>query len=101
MNHTTSKATVVAAMIWMADSEAGAADYKKNPYTLVYEDAIEAQAWTLLRRYGVNPRSLAATEAGQGTKPGKAAKGQAVRKPDDGDLRMPTKEELLAEDWTR
>ena len=46
MNHTTSKATVVAAMIWMAAGEAGAADYKKNPYTLVYEDAIEAQTQT-------------------------------------------------------
>lgn len=36
----TIKATLMAAMIGVATSEAGAADYKQNPFTLVYEGAI-------------------------------------------------------------
>jgi fermentation-respiration switch protein FrsA (DUF1100 family) len=34
------KVTVLAAMIWTLAGEAGANDYKKNPFTLVYEGAI-------------------------------------------------------------
>ena len=40
MKRTTIKATVLAAMIWASSGEAGAADYKQNPFTLVYEGAI-------------------------------------------------------------
>ena len=34
------KATVLAAMIWASAGEAGAADYKQNPFTLAYVGAI-------------------------------------------------------------
>jgi fermentation-respiration switch protein FrsA (DUF1100 family) len=40
MKRTTIKATVLAAMVWASPGEAGAADYKQNPFTLVYEGAI-------------------------------------------------------------
>ncbi|MBI6605867.1 MULTISPECIES: alpha/beta hydrolase [Pseudomonas] len=40
MKHTILKATLLAAMAGVSAGEAGAADYKKNPYTLVYDGAI-------------------------------------------------------------
>jgi uncharacterized protein len=40
MKRTSIKATVLAAMIWASSGETGAADYKQNPFTLVYEGAI-------------------------------------------------------------
>src|SRR5688572_10740849 len=40
MKLTAIKVTVLAAMIWTLAGEAGADDYKKNPFTLVYEGAI-------------------------------------------------------------
>lgn len=68
-----------------------------------------------LRRYGIDPKTLAkaaeiTTEKTAPQKPGVAAKaangkpkgainGKAARVPDDDELRMPTREELLAEEW--
>jgi hypothetical protein len=61
----------------------------------------------VLRRYGIDPRTLAqavatdSTTSGQKTaKPanGKAS-GKAVRRSDADELKRPTKEELLEEDW--
>jgi fermentation-respiration switch protein FrsA (DUF1100 family) len=40
MKRTALKATLLAAMTGLAAGEAGAADYKQNPFTLVYEGAI-------------------------------------------------------------
>ena len=40
MKRTAIKAAVLAAMVWASAGEAGAADYKQNPFTLVYEGAI-------------------------------------------------------------
>src|SRR5215207_3100330 len=40
MRSTAMKATLLAAMAGLAASEAGAADYRQNPFTLVYEGAI-------------------------------------------------------------
>ena len=40
MKHTVLKATLMAAMIGISAGEAGAADYKKNPFTLTYDGAI-------------------------------------------------------------
>ena len=40
MKHTILKAPLLAAMAGVSAGEAGAADYKKNPYTLVYDGAI-------------------------------------------------------------
>lgn len=40
MKHAILKATLLAAMAGVSAGEAGAADYKKNPYTLVYDGAI-------------------------------------------------------------
>jgi len=41
MNHTVLKATLLAAMVGASSGEAGAADYRKNPFTLVYSGAID------------------------------------------------------------
>src|SRR5690606_13005099 len=40
MRTTILKATLMAAMVGISTGEAGAADYKKNPFTLVYDGAI-------------------------------------------------------------
>lgn len=40
MKRTSIKATVLAAMIWAQAGEAGAADYRQNPFTRVYEGAL-------------------------------------------------------------
>ncbi|MBD9513715.1 alpha/beta hydrolase [Pseudomonas sp. PDM22] len=42
MKHTGLKATLMAAMVGLGAGEAGAADYRKNPFTLVYDGAITA-----------------------------------------------------------
>jgi len=55
----------------------------------------------MLRRYGINPRSLAAAPANGNAKAANGAKPanrKAVRASDD-DLKMPSRDELLAEDW--
>jgi hypothetical protein len=40
MKNTILKATFMAAMVGISAGEAGAADYKKNPFTLAYDGAI-------------------------------------------------------------
>ena len=40
MKRTAMKATLLAAMTGISASEVGAADYRQNPFTLVYEGAI-------------------------------------------------------------
>jgi hypothetical protein len=40
MKRTAMKATLLAAMTGLTAGEVGAADYKQNPFTLVYEGAI-------------------------------------------------------------
>ncbi|TCL29636.1 dienelactone hydrolase family protein [Azotobacter chroococcum] len=40
MRRTTIKATLLAAMVGISAAEAGAADYKQNPFTLTYDGAI-------------------------------------------------------------
>ncbi len=59
-----------------------------------------------LRRYGIDPRTLAAattsadtTETASKTQAVKATKGKAVRGSDK-DLKVPTREELLEEEWS-
>ncbi|MFZ5957783.1 alpha/beta hydrolase [Pseudomonas knackmussii] len=42
MKHTGLKATLMAALVGLGAGEAGAADYRKNPFTLVYDGAITA-----------------------------------------------------------
>lgn len=66
----------------------------------VVKEAEKAER-AMLRRYGINPRSLAAAPANGNAKPGNGAKPavrKAVRASDD-DLKMPSRDELLAEDW--
>jgi hypothetical protein len=61
----------------------------------------------MLRRYGISPKTIAAASPSKGEIPGKAngksangkANKKAVRPADDDDLTVPTREQLLAEDW--
>lgn len=60
----------------------------------------ERQERAMLRRYGINPRTLAASPTQSTEKTGKVAKAGKAKRADDGDLKAPSREELLNEDWT-
>lgn len=62
---------------------------------------VEKQERAMLRRYGINPKTLAASPAAAAGKPVKGKNGKAAKVADDDDLKVPSREELLGEDWTR
>lgn len=85
--------------------EAAGRLYKGGEYPEARKVIIEVEKAerAMLRRYGINPKTLAPSAANGNAKAGKAGKvpnGKAVRKPDDDELRLPSKEELLNEDWS-
>jgi hypothetical protein len=67
--------------------------------------AVEKLERQLLRRHGIDPRTMTAVAqtrppVGGKSKPGKGKKA-AARSADDKELARPTREQLLAEEWTR
>lgn len=66
--------------------------------------AVEKSERSILRRYGIDPRTMAAQPAAAGVAAGKRkpAKGgkKSARGADD-DLALPTRDQLLEEDWSR